>query len=144
MSLWGRRLGSVVAVLVVATLGWVGSATAATYNPAIGEQSFYQFEDTDLSDRLQLRVNVASGNLLVKVPEIELAGRAGSDLVVAHYYNSLDKSAGHQGRGWSTSLGPDDVRLSEKSDGTIIYHGPTGFDAPFPATTSGYQTEIPE
>lgn len=98
-----------------------------------GEQTRYSFQDQNLSDRMQLKVNVANGNLLLKATDLQIRG-TGTDLVVDRYYNTRSTAVSALGKGWVLNTGHD-VKLAfsktDHSTADITYHAPTGFTARF-------------
>ncbi len=98
-----------------------------------GEQGRFSFQDQDLTDRLQLKVNVANGNLLLKGTDLNIRG-TGTDLTVDRYYNSRWTGTSTLGKGWVLGTGQD-VKISfsktDHSTADITYQAPTGFKAKF-------------
>lgn len=122
---------------VTAGLMVLGSASAgaATYEPAIGALGHYTFETTPLSDRMEIRANVATGNLMVASRDLSIAG-TGVPLSITRTFNNLDPAGAvaSAGRRDMLSVG-EDVRLEIPTSGPVVYIGPSGFRAPF--TRSG-------
>ncbi|MFI7591238.1 RHS repeat-associated core domain-containing protein [Micromonospora sp. NPDC049359] len=98
-----------------------------------GEQGRFSFQDQDLTDRLQLKVNVANGNLLLKGTDFNIRG-TGTDLVLDRYYNSRSTATSTLGKGWVLGTGQDVKVTFSKTDhatADITYQAPTGFTARF-------------
>lgn len=99
----------------------------------IGDQRRFTFEERDLTDRSQLRANVANGNLLLQSKDLHIRG-TGIDFTLDRYYNSRSTSVSALGKGWVLGVGHD-VKLipSASSPGTndVTYVAPSGFTARF-------------
>ncbi|WP_434740748.1 RHS repeat domain-containing protein [Micromonospora sp. SH-82] len=95
-----------------------------------------------LTDRLQARVNVGSGNLLLTSTELTLPGIA-ENVTLGASFNSLllgsDIADGAHGPGWRTRSGVD-VRLIEADDDSVTYVAADGVVGTFTASGSGYTT----
>jgi RHS repeat-associated protein len=98
-----------------------------------GEQTRFSFQEQKLTDKLELKANVANGNLLLKATDLQVRG-TGTDLALERYYNSRSTVVSSLGKGWSLGTAQD-VELSySKSDhatADITYRAPTGFTARF-------------
>ncbi|MFZ8757737.1 RHS repeat-associated core domain-containing protein [Microbacterium sp. HMH0099] len=93
---------------------------------------FYTFQDFQISDRAQIRVNVANGNMLFAATDLSIAG-PGQALQLDRYYNSFTGSATTSGSfalGWGSSLAPYDVGLRIETN-SISAHLPGGTSAVF-------------
>lgn len=110
---------------------WLGcrSATVAGAGPgsaeALGERGWYSYEDFPLTDRLQAKVNVSSGNLLLAATDLALAG-TGIDLGIGHHYNSRSIQDNPAGLGWTMSTASGVFLEHRGSDGAKLFHAPTG------------------
>ncbi|MEU4215144.1 RHS repeat-associated core domain-containing protein [Actinoplanes sp. NPDC026623] len=96
-----------------------------------------------LTDRLQMKVNVGSGNLLLTSTEMTLPGIAGN-VTLGASFNSLllgtSIANGAHGPGWRTRSGAD-VRLYEaSSDSSVTYVAADGVIGKFTVSGSGYKT----
>lgn len=108
-----------------------------TVDPLIasGERGFFTYRDWQLSDRLKVRVNAASGNLLVEMSDLSVPGING-DATLGRTYNSLASAPGSQstsgaaGPGWTSSIGSD-VRVVLRRDGAATVYTPSGYAALF-------------
>ena len=90
---------------------------------------------------MELKVNVANGNLLAHTSDLHLRG-TGIDETLDGYYNAQASFSGDHGTNWNVSFGHD-VRLdlSNPTQG-ITLHGPSGYSAFF-AYTNGSYTDAP-
>jgi RHS repeat-associated protein len=126
-------------LLVLVVLGGVGAlarpVAAQQYQPGSGAVSFYQFVDEPLNDRMGLRINVASGNLLLTASDLGIAG-TGLDLNLERYYNSVVTGSGSFGHGWRFNLGTD-VKLTTLADGNVEFTAPSHFRAVFRRQADG-------
>ncbi|MFN2587248.1 MAG: RHS repeat-associated core domain-containing protein [Actinomycetota bacterium] len=100
-----------------------------------GELKHFRFESERLNDRMDLRVNVVTGNLILHAKDLKLSG-TGLDLSVERFYNSLSSSSSQLGPGWVLGTGKD-VRLEAQSNGDVVYFGPSGFRVTFAKTPAG-------
>ncbi|MFI7074891.1 RHS repeat-associated core domain-containing protein [Micromonospora sediminicola] len=95
-----------------------------------------------LADRMEVKVNVGSGNLMVNTTDLTLPGIAGN-LTLGASFNSLmlgsDLSAGAHGPGWRTRAGQD-VKLYPADDGSVTYAAADGVVGKFTWSGSAYTT----
>lgn len=105
--------------------------------PGIGLQAFYPVELRQISDRLQLLVDTANGNVIVRYNDL-VVGAKGFTADVSQVYNNISQGSGAFGRGWTMSTGAD-VGL-EISSGKVILHGPTGYTTTFTKNSNGSYT----
>ncbi|MEU1847381.1 RHS repeat-associated core domain-containing protein [Micromonospora sediminicola] len=95
-----------------------------------------------LADRMEVKVNVGSGNLMVNTTDLTLPGIA-ENLTLGASFNSLmlgsDLSAGAHGPGWRTRAGQD-VKLYPADDGSVTYAASDGVVGKFTWTGSAYTT----
>jgi RHS repeat-associated protein len=105
------------------------AARAATYEAGYGAVPFYSFEDEPLNDRMGLRVNLASGNLLVSTSDLGISG-TGLDMIFERSYNSLSGSTEVLSPGWRLNFG-NDVKVTPLADGNVEFQAPTYFRAVF-------------
>jgi RHS repeat-associated protein len=75
-----------------------------TYTPRLGSPSGAAVEQTKLSDRMSLGVNVGNGNVMVNNNDLQIAGR-GLGLSVPRTFNNLSASVNSFGYGWGTQNG---------------------------------------
>jgi RHS repeat-associated protein len=123
----------------VAYSPWSTNRFFHTGAPAtIGEERRYSFETRRLTDRTEVKVNVANGNLLLHAVDLTIKG-TGIDLVVDRYYNSRSSATGPLGPGWTMGIGHD-VKLAVRPDGSVRYTAPSGYTATFAKDgTAGYR-----
>jgi RHS repeat-associated protein len=107
-----------------------------TYERGAGDWPGYVIDDEQLSDRSEVGVNVANGNLLLAHQDLHVRGR-GLDLNLGRAYNSQ----GAQGRalpaGWTLSAGGD-VRLEDlPRDGSVVFYDHSGHASRFGRRADG-------
>jgi RHS repeat-associated protein len=128
-----------------------GTQLVVTYTPWLGEQTQYTMQKYPLSDRSQLLVNVANGDLELRSDDLHVKG-TGLDLAVSRHYNSLQAcwTAGSGvtnpdptptpcadlGLGWTFDTGAD-VGLQVFADGNVDYYASTGAQLPFTRNADG-------
>ncbi len=106
--------------------------------PDAGMRKHFAFEERALTDRIDAKVNLGNGNLLIEQRDMVAKGVAGWDMAMTRYYNSktFDRTNGRMGRGWSTMFGGS-VRLEfpdQATGGTkdkVHFWGPTGYRVTF-------------
>ncbi|MDG4802084.1 RHS repeat-associated core domain-containing protein [Micromonospora sp. WMMD980] len=95
-----------------------------------------------LADRMEVKVNVGSGNLMVNTTDLTLPGIAGN-VTLGASFNSLmlgsDLSTGAHGPGWRTRAGQD-VKLYPADDSSVTYAAADGVVGKFTWTGSAYTT----
>lgn len=129
-------------MLLVTLCAGTGSAMAAEWPKGAGERSDFTFLRWAYTDRGQIAVNVANGNLLVHSTDAVLPGVNGMDVVVDRYYNSLlpAGSRGSLGQGATTTTGFD-TRLSKLAGGSVnLYVGDGSVYTFEPDGAGGYVT----
>ncbi|MFF5173090.1 RHS repeat-associated core domain-containing protein [Micromonospora sp. NPDC000089] len=93
-----------------------------------------------LSDRLEAKINVGSGNLMLSSTELSLPGVA-ENVTIGATFNSLllgsGLSSGSHGPGWRTRSGQD-VQLYPADDGSVTYAAADGVVGKFTVSGSGY------
>jgi len=104
----------------------------------LGKQRFYPLIDLPLTDRMQLHVNVSSGNLILEARDVAVKG-TGLDLAITRYYNSRSTDLGSVGQGWTLDTGRD-VGLLAQPGGGFLFYGPSGFRTTFAPNGSGGYT----
>jgi RHS repeat-associated protein len=97
--------------------------------PRTGARPYYHFESQQLTDRMDLNVNVTSGNLMLHQADLAIAG-TGLDLGVDRYYNSQNTEQTMLGTGWTMNAGPD-VSLTDGPDGSKVFRDGTGSQMSF-------------
>lgn len=103
-----------------------------TYDPRLGKRDAYTVNTTSVSDRSELDVNVANGNLLVGQTDLKVGG-IGLDLTVNRTYSGLTPPGviGAVGRGWSLSVGADANLTIFPSRSVLLRQGGHGEYLPF-------------
>ena len=102
------------------------------YQDAVGERATYGSETHQLTDRSQLAVNVANGNLVVAANDLQITG-TGLNLSVQRVFNSL-ADGGAFGT-WLMGSGVDEY-LNFR-DQHINFFGPGGWDLTFFSNGAG-------
>ncbi len=100
-------------------------AVSIYYNAHLGERPYYSFVDSVVNPRLQLRANVASGELIVRQRQVAIPG-TGLDFDFDQIYNSRftrDEVCGHV---WRTNSGSD-LELATLNDGSLFLKSESGF-----------------
>jgi RHS repeat-associated protein len=108
------------------------------YEPRGGELPGYNFDTQRLTDRMETKVNVANGNLIVHNSDPRIPGN-GLDFSFERYVNSLSSAAsvtGSLGRGGTATMGRD-VRLQLYGDGSAGFYRGDGVALPFIKNSSG-------
>jgi RHS repeat-associated protein len=107
-----------------------------------GEQSFDTMVGFNLTDGMDMGVNVTNGNLLVHQTDFAMDG-VGLPLTLDRYYNSLDYKIiyGGFGLGWSNGMA---LHLSAIfSDGAPVFFGPSFYAVHFNPNPDGTYTSPP-
>jgi RHS repeat-associated protein len=102
-----------------------------------GLRPSYPLERFKVSDRMDILVNLSSGNLVITQDDFTLKG-TGQDLAISHVYNNLVPNRGSLGVGVTMSVGAD-VGLAF-SGNDVILHGPSNYCATYTPKTGGYTT----
>ncbi|WP_305074300.1 RHS repeat-associated core domain-containing protein [Micromonospora okii] len=93
-----------------------------------------------LTDRLEAKVNVGSGNLMLRSTDLTLPGIA-ENVTLGAAFNSLllgsDLANGAHGPGWRTRSGQD-VKVYPADDDSVTYAAADGVVGKFTASGSGY------
>ena len=108
-----------------------------------GEQRRFSFEERKLTDRLELKANVANGNLLLHATDLQIRG-TGIDLTVDRYYNSRLVNVSTLGKGWTLGIGQDVQLIPAATNPTtsdVTFVAPSGFTARFSydSSSSGWR-----
>jgi RHS repeat-associated protein len=112
------------------------------YFPRTGQLGDYTMDSQPIDDRAQLKVNVASGNLLIDSDDLHIAGR-GIDLDVGRYFNSGDDWTRQTGYGSGLSVGKDIELLQCDSTGSMCFTGENGYHARFHKNADGTYAPAP-
>jgi YD repeat-containing protein len=101
----------------------------------LGDLPFYTYITYPIDDHLELKVNVANGNLVAHMSNLHIKG-TGIDESIEGYYNSQASFSRDLGNNWNFNQGHD-VRLdiSNPTAGITLY-GPSGFSAFFAYNSS--------
>lgn len=119
---------------------WRAAATRglASCGNRTGLRPHYPLERFTISDRMEVLVNLSSGNLVITQDDFTLKG-TGQDLAISHVYNNLVPNRGSFGVGMTMSVGAD-VGL-EFAGADVVLHGPSNYCATYkPASGGGYTT----
>ncbi|GCE51470.1 RHS repeat-associated protein [Thermosporothrix hazakensis] len=108
----------------------VEKLSAAQPFDGFGDLSFYTFNTLTLNNRMELKVNVANGNLLVHTSDLHVRG-TGLDATLESSYNSQANELRDHGVNWIFSFGHDISLYSENPEQGIYYRGPSGVGAFF-------------
>lgn len=112
------------------------AAAAGTVN-GIGIQPFYTYIKDTLNAQMDLSINVGNGNVVFHATDLHIKGTL-LDLSIERYYNSEAGPSSEVGGRWQLNTGAD-VFLHFNSDGSINFHGPSGYGAVFtPNGNGGY------
>ncbi|MGH9061888.1 MAG: DNRLRE domain-containing protein, partial [Acidimicrobiales bacterium] len=93
-----------------------------------GLQPWYPFYDLQLTDTMDLHVNLATGNLVLHNNDFAMPG-IGLPLSEDRYYNNRSYYGYADGNGWNRVLG-NEVGLYLFNDGSAEFFGPTGEATP--------------
>lgn len=119
----------------------VGPSVAPTSvaKPGLGAQRWYPLERRQLGDRMELLINLANGNVIVRYRDISYKS-VGINQGVDHVYNNLSPKSGAFGRAWNMSTGRD-VGLDLSDASKVVLHGPTGYEQTYERNGDGsYRT----
>jgi RHS repeat-associated protein len=105
-----------------------------TYSEAVGERKDFTYDRHRLNDRMELKVNVGNGNLMLQGQDVNIAG-TGLDLAVTRTFNALSGGPSDLGTGWF--LSPKDIRLEVDTGGHATFYGPSGLPSTFTVKTDG-------
>ncbi|WET81197.1 RHS repeat-associated core domain-containing protein [Amycolatopsis sp. QT-25] len=111
-------------------------ADAVTCSPGVatGVMNQYPLERFPVSDRSELLVNTANGNVVINASDLTVKG-TGQHLSLNHVYNSKLADGGALGTGWSLNTGRD-VGLTFEGD-NVVLHGDSAYCATFTKNASG-------
>ncbi|MBA2716446.1 MAG: DNRLRE domain-containing protein [Propionibacteriales bacterium] len=99
------------------------------YEPRTGELARYSFQRSSVTPDIEVAVNPANGNTLVRQTAVKLEA-TDLDYGIEHFYNNLSPNTGTTGGGWTMNVGHD-VGLILYPDGSVAYDGPSGYTVPF-------------
>lgn len=106
--------------------------------PLLGNLGYYTLNTEQLTDRTQMHVNVATGNLMIQAADVQVPGVADMGLSIGRWYNSREDTthAGIPGSGWALDTGSD-IRFSVPGAGQSgFFEGPSGYRIIFPANSA--------
>ena len=111
---------------------------SANPTAAAGERDHFEFTTRELSDRMEAKVNIGTGNFLLSARDMSIKGVAGWDMAMTRTYNSatFDTGVGSMGLGWTTMFGGS-IRLEfpqQASGGgkdKVWFWGPSGYRVVF-------------
>src|SRR6266567_7336677 len=107
----------------------------------LGILPFYTYITERLTDHTSLSVNVADGNLVIDSHNLSIAG-TGLPLTLDTFYNSQASPSGIPPSKWQLSPWMT-VFLHVNSDGSVDYHGSSGFTATFTRNSDGSYNDAP-
>ncbi len=102
---------------------------SANPTAAAGERDHFEFTTRELSDRMEAKVNIGTGNFLLSARDMSIKGVAGWDMAMTRTYNSatFDTGVGSMGLGWTTMFGgsirlefPDAVLGGWQGQGVVL------------------------
>jgi RHS repeat-associated protein len=102
------------------------------YQRRLGERRGYKLESFDLSDRMTLKVNSATGNLLLRQSDLTIPGGLGPDMTVGRTYNSFQPGPNPTAYGpaWTMDTASG-IRLEDHGGYNQYFYGPSGYIVPF-------------
>ena len=106
----------------------------------LGDLKFYTYITFKISDRVELKVNVANGNLVVHTTDEHMRG-TGIDVSLDGYYNSQASYSADHGNNWVFSFGHDVFLDTSNASQGVVFHGPSGYSAFFAAGSGGAFTD---
>ncbi|MCD2190987.1 RHS repeat-associated core domain-containing protein [Actinomycetospora soli] len=109
--------------------------SAQAPKPGLGTKDFYPLERRALGDRMELLVNLANGNVIVRNKDLAFAG-TGLNTAVNHDYNNLATNRGSFGKRWTMTTGRD-VGLDVSDPNKIKLQGPSGYREDYDADGNG-------
>ena len=112
-----------------------------TYQLGIGDKPSDQSVGQKLNDRLNLQVDLSSGNLLIKHHEQSVRG-VGLNQSVDLYYNNLSPAIWDFGRSWEVNTGWDIWLATSHPDG-VNYYGSSGTAWHYIKNSDGSYTSPP-
>lgn len=113
-----------------------GECFVAVDGQGLGLRPQFALERHQISDRIELLVNLFNGNVVITVQDLVVRGTE-LHLSLDHVYNNQAPVDGPQsfGRGWTATAGPD-VGLDVASD-QVVLRGPTGYRETFVKNPDG-------
>jgi RHS repeat-associated protein len=111
------------------------------YQLGIGDLAWYQNDSQTLTDHLQLKENLSSGNLLAIQNLVTITGTGLSERFNLNY-NILSPNLWDFGRAWITNTGWDQYIDPNMGDGASFF-GPTGYAFHYIKNSNGTYTTPP-
>lgn len=111
------------------------SASSPAANPGLGLQSYYPIERHKINDRMELDIDTANGNVVVRYRDLSFNG-LGLNTSVDHVFNDQATNTGAFGKRWTMSTGHD-VGLDLSNPNSIVFQGPTGYQQTYTSNGSG-------
>jgi RHS repeat-associated protein len=112
------------------------------WQPRLGERRGYKFESLQLTDRISLKVNAGTGNLLVQQTDFSMPGGLGPDVAISRSYNSSFLSEGAFGQGWTLDHGHN-VKIRQIDRFSALYTGPSGVQVGYELNDETNKWETP-
>ena len=114
-----------------------------SYSLRIGDRRGYVHERQQISDRISLGVNLASGNLNVSQSDFSMPGGLGPDVAATRSYNSMEQFNAAFGYRWKLNTGPD-FRIWQQNGGQmVVVKYPGGAHVPYIRKSTGNEYETP-
>lgn len=113
------------------------AAADTTWPAKVGDTGYFTFLDFpffDTNGDVAVKVNVASGNLLVQSVESAIAG-PGAGIDVTRVYNSFEEDPGDVSATWRTNVGSVGLDISSTE---VVFHGKTGEQGVFTGAGPSY------
>jgi RHS repeat-associated protein len=105
-----------------------GTATggAFTVSPTLGagDHQYFTYAAYPISDRSGIKINVASGNLIVQNNDLVVSG-TGPAYAATRTYNSMSEANGPLGHKWSGGYTSTE-RVVKQTDGSFVYYDERG------------------
>ncbi len=127
------------------TVGGQAPQLFISYQRRLGERPGYKLEEFTLNDRMALKVNSATGNLLLRQTDLSVPGGLGPDTTVGRTYNSYQPGPASPayGQNWTMDTASG-VFLENQGNFYQQLYGPSGWAAQFnPATDAGGNRTYP-
>jgi YD repeat-containing protein len=101
----------------------------------LGVKSYWSYASMMAGDHL-LAVNLSTGNLLITYLDQDVPA-PGIDSILVRTYNALGSYSGDFGHGWASNVG-NAMRLKPRSDGSVVFFGPSGGSEVFTPQAGGF------
>lgn len=102
----------------------------------VGEHPYYTYSTKKLTDRSEVKVNVATGNLMIANADMNITA-PGVNQTIGRFYNSrrLDGASDALPQGWTQTPGNDE--LMPLTNTGLMHYGPTGNYTVWPKNADG-------